>query len=315
METEPRRMPRPGGASKLFSLGLKAPPLPSEVSAAGGVAAATRGATSANASTNGNAQSPNRLLAVRSGLLSPSAFSGIRAAVVTEDETVEHEMVLKILVVGNPKCGKSSVINRYVNKTFDPKYKSTVGTDFMRKKVLVKLPGSEKRIGVLLQFWDIAGQDRFQKVTRPFFQKAKGVVIVCDVSREGTVEAVRNWKEEIDNFAGNADLPVVLFANKADLLNGSMEEAVKMGATMERMCSDLNILGWWITSARTGDCLDEGFRTLVQRIAEKDVLGGQGDWGQDGGAVGGAGGFKLHRVTQHSQAKKTDNSIGGDACC
>jgi len=228
-------------------------------------------------------------------------------------------MVLKLLVVGNPKCGKSSIINRYVNKSFDPKYKSTVGTDFMRKKVVVKLPGSDRRVGVLLQFWDIAGQDRFQKVTRPFFKGAKGVVIVCDVSREGTVEAVRNWKEEIDNFSDNKDLPVVLFANKADLLAGPMEEAVKMGATMERMCADQNILGWWITSARTGECLDEGFRTLVQRIAEKDVLesggggGGDGDeWGGGGADRRAAGGFQLHSGRLGQAAARAPY---GDGCC
>lgn len=34
--------------------------------------------------------------------------------------------------------------------------------------------------------WDLyTGQDRFQKLTRAYFSKARGVVIVCDVSREG----------------------------------------------------------------------------------------------------------------------------------
>lgn len=316
MDEQEKRRPT-GAASKLFAMKLKAPPLPIFMQQA----EALKSEEASQSSSNGgrSAQSPAHPPAhtMRSGLLSPSAFSGIRAAIVTEDETIEHEMVLKILVVGNPKCGKSSIINRYVNKTFDPKYKSTVGTDFMRKKVVVKMPGSDKKIGVLLQFWDIAGQDRFQKVTRPFFQKAKGVVIVCDVSREGTVEAVRNWKEEIDNFAGSTELPVVLFANKADLLNGSMEEAVKMGATMERMCSDQNILGWWITSARTGDCLDEGFRTLVQRIAERDVFqqGEETAWtGENRSRVGtSTGGFRLHKG-EHSQSKAGDG-FGSSDCC
>lgn len=310
---EERRAPG-GGAAKLFAMKLKAPPLPIQMQQQEAQRAA--GGSSSSSTSVGvgapNAQSPAQVRPFRSGLLSPSAFSGIRAAIVTEEETLEHEMVLKILVVGNPKCGKSSVINRYVNKTFDPKYKSTVGTDFLRKKVVVKLPGSDRRVGVLLQFWDIAGQDRFQKVTRPFFQKAKGVVIVCDVSRDGTVEAVRNWKEEIDNFAGNKDLPVVLFANKADLLGGSMEEAVKMGATMERMCSDQNILGWWITSARTGDCLDEGFRTLVQRIAERDVLSGADAWQQNDDSRTN-GGFTLHNGL-HSKAEKRTGLNDGSCC-
>lgn len=84
--------------------------------------------------------------------------------------------------------------------------------------------------------WDIAGQDRFQKLTRAYFAKARGVVIVCDVSRDGTIEAVKNWKREVDEWAetsGCSSIPIVLFANKSDLLTDP-QDAFKTGATMER---------------------------------------------------------------------------------
>lgn len=97
--------------------------------------------------------------------------------------SIDH--IIKILIVGNAKCGKSSIIGQYISKSFDSKYKSTVGAEFARKDILLELPNTNK-IGVRLQLWDIAGQDRFQKLTRAYFSKAKGVVIVCDVSREGT---------------------------------------------------------------------------------------------------------------------------------
>ena len=42
-----------------------------------------------------------------------------------------------------------------------------------------------------MQLWDIAGQDRFARLTRAYFRKAKAAVIVCDLTREGTFEAVR----------------------------------------------------------------------------------------------------------------------------
>ena len=97
--------------------------------------------------------------------------------------SIDH--IIKILIVGNAKCGKSSIIGQYISKSFDGKYKSTVGAEFARKDILLELPNT-KTIGVRLQLWDIAGQDRFQKLTRAYFSKARGVVIVCDVSREGT---------------------------------------------------------------------------------------------------------------------------------
>ena len=45
----------------------------------------------------------------------------------------ETELVYKIMVVGNAGCGKTSIINRFVNNIFSETYKSTVGADFSRK--------------------------------------------------------------------------------------------------------------------------------------------------------------------------------------
>lgn len=47
---------------------------------------------------------------------------------------------------------------------------------------------------------------------------AKGVLVVCDLTREKTFEAVRSWKLEIDEWARTegreGGIPVVLIANK-----------------------------------------------------------------------------------------------------
>eukprot|EP01038_Epipyxis_sp_PR26KG_P006775 gene6775-9279_t len=187
------------------------------------------------------------------------------------DEPVVIEKILKILVVGNAKCGKTSIIGQYTNKIFENSYKSTVGADFARKDIKLQLSMNEY-IGIRVQLWDIAGQDRFQKLTRAYFSGARGVVIVCDISREGTVEAVRNWKLEIDAWAdqsGCPDIPVVLFANKSDLLRNP-QDSLKTGVTMERMCREQGILGWWTTSALTGESLEEGFNSLYLKILEQE---------------------------------------------
>lgn len=61
------------------------------------------------------------------------------------------------------------------SNTFDKQYKTTIGADFVRKDVAVRLQGSDEVVRVRLQLWDIAGQDRFQKLTRAYFNKARGI--------------------------------------------------------------------------------------------------------------------------------------------
>ena len=52
-----------------------------------------------------------------------------------------------------------------------------------------------------------------------YLPTAKGVLVVCDLTRENTFEAVKAWKKEIDEWARTegrpeGSLPVVLIANK-----------------------------------------------------------------------------------------------------
>lgn len=188
---------------------------------------------------------------------------------------------LKILVLGNAKCGKSSLISRYCHNTFSEKYKTTIGADFVRKDIAYRPSSGAESIGIRLQLWDIAGQDRFQKLTRAYFSKAKGVVIVCDINRDGTIDAVRQWKREVTSWAtqsGFADMPVVLFANKSDKMDKSNpRETFELGALMERLCREENFAGWYITSALTGHGVNDGFVALVHKIMEETHLHNDSD--------------------------------------
>ena len=74
---------------------------------------------------------------------------------------------IKILVIGNAKCGKSSLISRYAFGTFDEGYRTTIGADFIRKDIVhyrrggtgasTHDPDAPVPDRVRLQLWDIAG--------------------------------------------------------------------------------------------------------------------------------------------------------------
>jgi hypothetical protein len=59
---------------------------------------------------------------------------------------------VKILILGNAKCGKSSLINRYCHGTFSEKYKTTIGADFIRKDIAYQNHNKDSApVGVRLQ--------------------------------------------------------------------------------------------------------------------------------------------------------------------
>jgi len=63
----------------------------------------------------------------------------------------------------------------------------------------VKLLSIDSRI-VALQLWDTAEQERYRSITKQYFRKADGVVIMYDVTSEASFKSIRNWVQSIREY-------------------------------------------------------------------------------------------------------------------
>uniref|UniRef100_A0A673GJK9 EF-hand calcium-binding domain-containing protein 4B-like n=1 Tax=Sinocyclocheilus rhinocerous TaxID=307959 RepID=A0A673GJK9_9TELE len=110
-------------------------------------------------------------------------------------ETVQSEegassgpdRLFKIVLVGNSSVGKTSLLRRFCDNFFHSGTCATVGIDYSVKTLTVD------NSQVALQMWDTAGQERYRSITKQFFRKADGVVVVYDITNEQTFTAVRQW--------------------------------------------------------------------------------------------------------------------------
>jgi len=175
-----------------------------------------------------------------------------------DDNDGVEEYVYKILVVGDLGCGKTSFIHRYVNHTFSNTYRATIGVDFALKTL-----NWDPKTSIRLQLWDIAGQERFGHMTRVYYKEAVGAMIVYDVTREKTFQAVSKWKADIDDNLSN--IPVVLLANKCDLAEKPIDKEA-----MDKFCRENGFIGWFETSAKENVNIDETGRFLVENILKND---------------------------------------------
>eukprot|EP00518_Triparma_eleuthera_P015926 CAMPEP_0197571302 /NCGR_PEP_ID=MMETSP1320-20131121/41885_1 /TAXON_ID=91990 /ORGANISM="Bolidomonas sp., Strain RCC2347" /LENGTH=313 /DNA_ID=CAMNT_0043133791 /DNA_START=562 /DNA_END=1503 /DNA_ORIENTATION=- len=130
-----------------------------------------------------------------------------------------YDYLFKLLLIGDAGVGKSSLLLRFTDGTFDEHIQSTIGVDFKVKHATVE----GKR--VKLTVWDTAGQERFRTLTSSYYRGAQAVLLTYDVSRSATFENLETWLKEVDSYSPNKDSIVkVVVGNKSDLGSGQVSD-------------------------------------------------------------------------------------------
>ena len=67
-----------------------------------------------------------------------------------------------------------------------------------------------------MKIWDTAGQERFRNLTKGFYKKADGVILVYDLTDSESFEQIEYWKDQIKEHA-KATVVIVIVGNKSDM--------------------------------------------------------------------------------------------------
>ena len=162
---------------------------------------------------------------------------------------------LKIIIVGEPGVGKTSLVKKFVSGQFAKDYRSSIGTNIFIKKINLKNIGKPT-----IQLWDIAGQERWISMRRSYYIGAKGVLIVGDLTRKNTfIQIEQFWVPDVRQYCESA--PIILLANKNDL------DKKLDGKEITTLGEKINPLSIIYTSAKTGENVEKAFKV----ISEKDL--------------------------------------------
>ncbi|XP_054625260.1 ras-related protein Rab-18-B-like isoform X2 [Dunckerocampus dactyliophorus] len=117
---------------------------------------------------------------------------------------------LKLLIIGESGVGKSSLLLRFTEDTFDPEQSATIGVDFKVKTL--SIDGNKAKLAI----WDTAGQERFRTLTPSYYRGAQGVILVYDVTKRDTFTKLENWLNELETYTTRNDIVKMLVGNKID---------------------------------------------------------------------------------------------------
>ena len=113
----------------------------------------------------------------------------------------------KLILLGEPDAGKSSIVRRLLYNEFYPNSQTTLGADIHRWK-FQDADGEEYRVNI----WDFGGQDIQQSIHHLFLTAGALYLVVLDARRD---ESPLQWLQTINAFAAGAT--VLLAVNQIDL--------------------------------------------------------------------------------------------------
>lgn len=166
---------------------------------------------------------------------------------------MSSSITIKVIIIGDASVGKTAIMNRYVKDSFQDNYTATIGVSYSSK--VLRMDDYD----IQLQIWDTAGQEIYRSITRSYYRGAQVAIIVYDITKKETFDAIPIWLNEINSNC-TPECNKILVGNKSDCEN---ERDVSQSATTEFLQQhDITMIE---TSAKTGQNISDLFEEAISQ--------------------------------------------------
>ncbi len=160
----------------------------------------------------------------------------------------------KIVIVGNPGVGKTSLVYRFAEGRLPVDYRPTLGVN-----ILTKITRISEGTDIKWIIWDVGSQRRMEPLRKAFYRGAAAILLVFDKTNPESLESLEKiWLSElVEAKVDLSKIPVVIVANKDDFTSQNTNTIDKI-----RVLMNWNRYHFIETSALTGKNVEALFEHL-----------------------------------------------------
>lgn len=168
---------------------------------------------------------------------------------------------VKVVLIGESGVGKTSIISRFINDTFDHNVVTSLGASYISKT----LNFQEQQRSIKFDIWDTAGQEKYRSLAKVFYKDAMIIIFVYDITSKSSFDEIKNfWYKQIkDNILCPPIYAVA--ANKSDLY-----ESEKVDEKEAKEFADQIGAIYKATSALSNNGIDTLFNFLGKKYLNKN---------------------------------------------
>ncbi|KAK0125587.1 septum-promoting GTP-binding protein 1 [Cadophora gregata] len=111
-----------------------------------------------------------------------------------EQSRNKNSVVIKVGMVGDAQIGKTSLMVKYVEGSWDEDYIQTLGVNFMEKTISIR------NTEITFSIWDLGGQREFVNMLPLVCNDAVAILFMFDLTRKSTLNSIKEWYRQGRGF-------------------------------------------------------------------------------------------------------------------
>ena len=178
---------------------------------------------------------------------------------MTSKKEEASPLMHKVIMVGSGSTGKSALTLQFMYDEFVEDYEPTKADSYQKKVVL---DGEEVQIDIL----DTAGEEDYAAIRDNYFRSGEGFLCVFSITQDESLQAAKEFREQIVRVKGKETIPFILVGNKSDLTD---QRAVTL-ANAQAQANEWKV-PYVETSAKTRENVDKVFFDLMREIRSQKM--------------------------------------------